>query len=511
MDRQELKQTARDILLEAVAAQAVAYAKEIPTKLFKGIKDKFRFSLTIPEDTETYYAFEDWFFQNHEEKFKDVTVYNFAKDDDGKKKRKTDQDRDRYGRAESSTDFGFGIGYSQNSGSTMIKINGTRITVTKTKVVGKKDSGEKTVQFYTLSGTNKYKIKALVEEIYQQYNSDHDQIKVFVSNYYGSWDLVKRIKGKPIDGIILNHEIHSKLVTDLEEFEGDKEWYDKINIPYKRGYLLYGPPGNGKTSLSIAIASKHKRNIYCLDINKLKDDQTLRYAFQNLQANSLLLIEDIDAAFQKRDVVTTETVTGYKKSAHQITFACLLNCLDGVYYKDGLVTLMTTNHLGRLDEALIRPGRMDMRVLIDNPTVVEVEAYVSRFYGAKVELARYVQKLSMAQVQGVCITNRKDVNATIAELESDAITINLGDTPEILELIEEYDTKPVLPDKKNPMQMALDLIAAHKNGADIKNTIAALDGVAKQPANDDLDDDDPDDDDDEDAKDRVPSSADSLH
>lgn len=509
MDRKGLKKAAQEKIMEAAATMLFGLVKDVPGKLVKGIRDKFRFSLTIPEESETYFAFEDWFFENHEEKFKDVTVYNYGKDESSGKKKRSDQEQqhDHYGRRGDTSDFGFGIGYSQNSGSTSIKVDGTRITVTKTKTTGDPSKGEKNRQFYTLSGTNKKKIKQLVEDIYQKYNSDHDQIKVFVSDMYGSWNIVKRIKGKPLEGIILNEEIHSKLVQDLEEFVGDREWYDRLNIPYKRGYLLYGPPGNGKTSLSVAIASRHKRNIYCLDINKLRDDQTLRYAFQNLQPNSLLLIEDIDAAFQNREVAARDVGAGRKTPVHTITFACLLNCLDGVYYKDGLVTLMTTNHLSKLDEALIRPGRMDMRVEINNPTVVEVEAYISRFFSCKISLSRYVQNLSMAEVQGVCITHRKNMKAAIDELESDKISVKLNDSVELLQMIEEFD-RAAAPKVATPSLAAMQLVLDLASG---KIDSASPVGSGLSNIKDDVEDDDDDDEDEDEVDETLPSSADSIH
>lgn len=534
--KRDLTKTIKDKLLDAAAKQVMDMVKDIPAKLIKAGIKHFRFSLTIPEDSETYFAFEDWFYENHEEKFKDVTVYNFAKDNDGEKKKRSDREAQRShygGYRQEDTDFGFGIGYSQNAGTTAIRYNGSKITITKTKTAGDKDQGKKPVQYYTLTGTSKARIKALVEEIYEQYNSDHDQIKVFVSDLYGGWNMVKRIKGKPIDGIILNTEIHTKLVKDLEEFTEDKAWYEKLNIPYKRGYLLYGPPGNGKTSLSIAIASKHKRNIYCLDINKLRDDQTLRYAFQSLQANSLLLIEDIDAAFEKRDAAQKEVASGKKVNTHSITFACLLNCLDGVYYKDGLVTILTTNHLSRLDEALIRPGRMDMRVQINNPTIVEVEAYMSRFYGAKIKLSRYVQELSMAQVQGVCITHKKNMDAAIAEIEADAISVVLNDTVEMLQMIEERDrlvevatTKrtAIIPTDPEQVKALLALLTSNtnisnstmgngapklelvKDDGEVSSTPEAVDEEEEDPA----DSDDEDEDDEDEVDESLPTAADGL-
>ncbi len=144
-------------------------------------------------------------------------------------------------------------------------------------------------------------------------------------------------------------------------------------------------------------------------MNKLRDDSALRSAFSSLQPNALLLIEDVDVAFQtSRDMNA--------KNKPMVTFACLLNCLDGVYYKEGLLTVMTTNFVEKLDPALIRPGRMDLKVHIPNPGKKEVEEYMSRFYSTDVVLDEYTKSIPMAAVQGICITHKHDYLAAIDEL-----------------------------------------------------------------------------------------------
>lgn len=423
--------------------------KTVPDFIISKVKSKFYFTLTIPEDSETYQAFEDWFFKNHGDKFDNVVLYNYAKDALGEKKRKNEAvNRNPYTGQREESDFGFGVGYSQVAGSVTIKYEAVRIKINKREESRGSSGGEGDMRSampakrsYVLTGTNKLKIKKFVEEIYSQYNFDHDQIKVFVSDQYGSWNLVKRLKGKDLDAIVLNKDIHDRLTTDLEDFSEDRDWYESVGIPYKRGYLLYGPPGNGKTSLSIAIACKYKRNIYCLDVNKLNNDGSLRAAFQCLQANSLLLIEDVDATFKKREVVTmASSIPGRPgKPVHNVTFACLLNCLDGVYFKEGLITLMTTNIIGGLDQALIRPGRMDMKIFIDNPTQVEVETYLCKFFNAEVKLERYVLNVCMADVQGVCITHKRDMQAAIKELQADQLSVRLNDSVELQQLINDID------------------------------------------------------------------------
>jgi chaperone BCS1 len=414
-------------LTESLSAHLAQTIKDIPSNVTRSIKDKFMFTMRMTENNEAYYAFEEWFYQNHEDKFKNVSVFHVPKKDDGTSGKRGVPRPSWSG--ETGSSFGFNIGYSQNSGSHLIKFEGAYIRVSKDVAAGDKDKGERSVQYYTLSGFNKEKIKKLVEGVYERYNAEHDQIKIFVNNLYGEWNLVKRVIGKSLDNIVINEELHTTLVNDIYEFEKDKPWYDSLNIPYKRGYLLHGPPGNGKTSLSIAIASQNKRNIYCLDVNKLRDDSALRTAFSNLQSNSLLLVEDIDVAFSMGRKMDTK----YKPN---VTFACLLNCLDGVYYKEGLLTVMTTNHIEMLDSALIRPGRMDLKVFIPNPTKKEVETYLSRFYRKVITLATYTRDIPMAAVQGICITNRQDMALAIEELEKEAPEEDLQYIQQATKLVE---------------------------------------------------------------------------
>lgn len=429
-------------VVETLTTYAMQSVKEACNSVLTSIKDKLVFTMTIRDDSEVYHAFQDWFYENHNDKFKSVTVYNVAKNSDGQKVKASTLSR--YHQPESSG-YSFDIGYSQNSGTYTIKHNGTYIQVTKGRIEGDKSMGERQVQYYTLSSVNKAKTKALVEDIYEQYNSQHDQIKIFVSDLYGNWNLVKRITGKTLDNIVINKDLHNTLVTDLVDFEKDQEWYEGLNIPYKRGYLFYGPPGNGKTSLAIAIASEHKRNIYCLDINKLRDDAALRLAFMHLQSNALLMIEDIDVAFK----MGRET-SG--KGKPPVTFACLLNCLDGVYYKEGLLTIMTTNFIERLDAALIRPGRMDLKIHIPNPGKEEVETYISRFYGKEVVLEGYDKVIPMAAVQGVCITHKHDCEKAVSEIMSfdDTVIVATYTSPLISDLDE------IVEDDKNDEETDLE-------------------------------------------------------
>jgi chaperone BCS1 len=90
---------------------------------------------------------------------------------------------------------------------------------------------------------------------------------------------------------------------------------------------------------------------------------------------NILLIEDIDSAFVGRE----------QKAGTKISFAALLNCLDGIVSQDGRIVIMSTNHVDALDPALVRPGRADMRILLNNATVTQAAEMYKRFFADATE------------------------------------------------------------------------------------------------------------------------------
>ena len=95
----------------------------------------------------------------------------------------------------------------------------------------------------------------------------------------------------------------------------------------------------------------------------------------NVPERSIVLIEDVDAAFNKR-VQTSED--GYQSS---VTFSGFLNALDGVGSSEERIIFLTTNHVERMDAALVRPGRVDMTIRLGEASRYQVERFWDRFYG----------------------------------------------------------------------------------------------------------------------------------
>ena len=145
----------------------------------------------------------------------------------------------------------------------------------------------------------------------------------------------------------MNNAIKDKLIKQLTNFYNSQEKYDKFGVTWKRVHLFHGPPGSGKSSTVMALASMFVKNIAKLTITPDLDSQHLEELFKTLQSNTILLVEDVDALFIER------------KSVNSIDFSTLLNCMDGLTTQRGLVLFMTTNHVTKLDAAFMRPGRVD--------------------------------------------------------------------------------------------------------------------------------------------------------
>lgn len=174
----------------------------------------------------------------------------------------------------------------------------------------------------------------------------------------------QRPKTNPVERLALSQEILD-MVGHIKRWYKSKDWYVDRQIPWKFGGLLWGPPGTGKSSLAKSIAQDLKIPLVLMDISSM-DNEEFHAAYRAALAQSpcVVLIEDIDAVFHGRENVAAEAGTG-------LSFDCFLNTLSGVENSDGLLLLVTTNNLDKIDPALgvpkpgslsSRPGRIDRAV-----------------------------------------------------------------------------------------------------------------------------------------------------
>lgn len=166
-------------------------------------------------------------------------------------------------------------------------------------------------------------------------------------------------KQSAMDRLALDRETLD-LVQEAKRWRDTENWHRERGLPWRRGYLLHGAPGTGKTALARALAEDLDLPVFVFDLATLKNDELLKAWNQMLaEVPCMALMEDIDAVFDGRKNVAVN-------QGPALTFDCLLNCLDGVQRADGLMVMITTNHLDRIDPAIgqpdgigTRPGRID--------------------------------------------------------------------------------------------------------------------------------------------------------
>jgi len=224
------------------------------------------------------------------------------------------------------------------------------------------------------------------------------------------------------DNLVLDPSILRLVYRDSNSFFARKDWFLKNHIPFRRGYLLHGPPGNGKTSVVKAMLSTLGMNAYKIRLFSSKVlDETLETMFRQAQeaGPSMVILEDLDRAFPK---------TGEHKSP--IGIHTLLNCLDGLESQEGVITIATANEPTALDKAILkRPGRFDRVILFDNPDPqLRYDFFIKKaLYLEGEDLSSAVdatEGFSFAQLQetyimaGQCAYERESEQVSIADLHA---------------------------------------------------------------------------------------------
>ena len=235
-------------------------------------------------------------------------------------------------------------------------------------------------------------------------SSNYINIYINKENY---WNFLSKIPKRNLDTIFLQEK--NNIIIDINNFMESEDDYTKYGIPYKRNYLLYGPPGTGKTSLITTIASIYNLNIYKLNLTKALDDSDFMSLISRIKPYSLLILEDVDALFTERELSDSNKTL--------ITFSGVLNVLDGVVRKNKQITIMTTNHIDKLDSAFKRPGRIDKIVKFDfsnKNQIIEMVNYFLKDYeeNIKNEVINKILKIktTAAVLQKFLFDNRNNKN-----------------------------------------------------------------------------------------------------
>ncbi|PWA88856.1 ATPase, AAA-type, core [Artemisia annua] len=202
------------------------------------------------------------------------------------------------------------------------------------------------------------------------------QRKLYTNNKRNHWSHIVFEHPSTFDTLAMDPKMKNEILNDLMTFSKSKDYYKKVGKSWKRGYLLYGPPGTGKSSMIAAMANFLEYDIYDLELTSLQDNTDLRKLLIHTSSQSIIVIEDIDCSIdltgqrkeKKEDSKDQDLIPKKekikKKKGNEVTLSGLLNFIDGLWSACGSERLIvfTTNHIEKLDPALIRRGRMDKHI-----------------------------------------------------------------------------------------------------------------------------------------------------
>ncbi|CAG0881806.1 unnamed protein product [Darwinula stevensoni] len=186
-------------------------------------------------------------------------------------------------------------------------------------------------------------------------------------------------KRRPLASVVLDRGITTRIFQDVLEFLDNPSWYTTRGIPYRRGYLLFGPPGCGKSSFITALAGELEYGICVLNLSErgLTDDR-LNHLLNVAPQQTILLLEDVDAAFISRHESPNSEAS--RKSPLCLSLSLRELNPNSTMKRSVHLTRDIICSPHRLDPALIRPGRVDVKEYIGPCSRYQMEEMFRRFY-----------------------------------------------------------------------------------------------------------------------------------
>lgn len=357
--------------------------RNIPSKIIEFLKRHLTTTMTITSQNNIFHDTMKWFEREFKNKnFRTIKLSN-----------------GKYGYGEKTVkSLGYGHHY--------FWWNKQLFLINLKKEEGNKTEYDKDTLTITKLGRNHKVFNTLIERFVKV---EKDITKTEVYKFDNEWNFAREQFKRAFDSVFLEDYKKDKIIKTLENFRNREDWYIKNGIPYQLGILLYGSPGTGKSSLIKALASHLDYKTYYIDSKSL---HKLPSAISSLPNNVLLVIEDID----------TNSVTHTRKGDNKfekpfnldelndLSLSTILNSLDGFFSSHGRILIATTNHIKKLDPALIRAGRIDLKVEVGYVNKEILKQFIDNFFpnnNYDLKSLNIKENITVAELQNMALEDFK--------------------------------------------------------------------------------------------------------
>lgn len=173
--------------------------------------------------------------------------------------------------------------------------------------------------------------------------------------FTGDQKVIKLHEKVTLDDIVLEDTVRSKLLKEVFGFFAMEDLYKKVGLPFKRGVMLYGVPGGGKTMVAKIIASTSPQTLIWVRAGDMGEVEDINRVFRlaRMAAPSILFLEDVDFYLHDRD----------SPKGDGVAVSNIMAQLDGLEENNGIMVIMTTNRLESIEKAISeRRGRIDTQI-----------------------------------------------------------------------------------------------------------------------------------------------------
>jgi hypothetical protein len=300
---------------------------------------------------------------------------------------------------------------------------------------------------------------------------------------------------RSFDNIFFDQKLDIK--NRLDFFINNREWYKSKGIPYTLGLMFSGKPGCGKTSTIKAIAKYTKRHVIDIPLTKIDSCRDLMNIFYGEEINNkkipmnkrIYLFEDVDSILEvlkereNKEKETKEVSDDQNvliqaliskkgvssndkgKSNDKLNLGFFLNLIDGVLETPGRILILSTNHPEKLDRALVRPGRIDIKVHLEKCSKDMIRDILHHYYDNDLEIEESIldglfnKDITPAELYQICFKYEKYNSFKNDILDNVDVVFNMYiDRAEDEKLNNLLKMSYIKPSKRNPKRIKLNKI-----------------------------------------------------